>query len=325
MIGYGLMGLFAGWVMVPLVATFQASASDAARSTRIGRNLLLYVGTTLLVTLVFLASTFLISNRAERLWLAAGVAVAGAIMAWWLLFREVLEQVIEFLLWPFYRVRAHGPGLDDFPPRGPLLVVANHAAWFDPMFLAKVLPRRLIPMMTSVFYDLPVLRWLMFYVAHAIRVQASTFRRQVPELEEAIAALDRGECVVIFPEGAMRRREEQPLRLFGQGVWHILKERPGTPVVVCWIERSWGCYFSYFNGPPTRNKRMDFARPIDIGVGPAQYLDPAILADQRGTRIYLMQACLESRRYLGLEPLRSDRIEQMMEEEASKVRETEQA
>ena len=61
---------------------------------------------------------------------------------------------------------------------GPLLVVANHAAWLDTLWLAKVLPRRLTPMMTSVFYDLPGMRFLMRHVAGAIRVQASTFRRE---------------------------------------------------------------------------------------------------------------------------------------------------
>ena len=53
-----------------------------------------------------------------------------------------------------------------------------------------------------------------------------------------------------------------PLSQFGQGVWHILHERPDTPVVVCWIEGGWGCYFSYYNGPPTVNKRFDWWRRI---------------------------------------------------------------
>ena len=34
-----------------------------------------------------------------------------------------------------------------------LLVVANHAAWFDPLWLAKVLPRFVTPMMTSAFFS----------------------------------------------------------------------------------------------------------------------------------------------------------------------------
>src|SRR5205807_6869638 len=101
-------------------------------------------------------------------------------------------QLLEIMLWPLYRIRGHGPGLEHFPPRGPVLVVANHSAWLDPIWLAKVLPRRLLPMMTSVFYDLPVMRWLMVHVAQAIRVQASTYRREAPELEIAIAELDRG-------------------------------------------------------------------------------------------------------------------------------------
>jgi 1-acyl-sn-glycerol-3-phosphate acyltransferase len=158
-------------------------------------------------------------------------------------------------------------------------------------------------MMTSLFYDLPVLRWLMTRVVRAIRVQASTFRREAPELEEAIAALDRGECVIIFPEGFMRRRDDQPLRQFGQGVWHILSERPQTQVAVCWIEGGWGSYFSYRNGNPTTNKPMDVWRHIDVAVGPAQVLDPQVLKDHRATRAYLMRTCLEARRYLGLEPL----------------------
>ena len=49
-------------------------------------------------------------------------------------------------------------------------------------------------------------------------------------------------------------------------MWEILRARPDTPVVACWIEGGWGSYFSFKGGPPTRNKRRDFRRPIDIGV-----------------------------------------------------------
>src|SRR5262249_32931450 len=168
---------------------------------------------------------------------------------------------------------------------------------------------RITPMMTSLFYDLPGLRWLMRYVVQAIRVQHSRFRREAPELREAIAALDRGQCVVLFPEGAMRRSADKPLRQFGQGIWIILKERPQTPVVVCWIEGGWGSYWSYCNGPPTKNKRMDFWRRIEIAVGPAQLVDPALLEDQRAARAYLMAVCLETRRYLGLEEVAIEAVE----------------
>lgn len=236
-----------------------------------------------------------------RLGVLAGLATAGSVVGWWWLLREALEQLLEWLMWPVYRIRATGPGLETFPRRGPVLVIGNHTSWFDPGWLGKVLPRRLIPMMTSDFYDLPVVRPLMAHVFHVIRVQASTYRREAPELEKAVAALDRGECVVLFPEGFMRRRVDRPLRQFGQGIWHILRQRPQTPVVACWIEGGWGTYFSYFGGPPLKNKRMRFWRRIDVAVGEPEVVEPGILKSLRATRRHLMQRCLEGRKYLGLE------------------------
>jgi hypothetical protein len=109
-------------------------------------------------------------------------------------------------------------------------------------------------------------------------------------------------------EAQLRRRADQSLRLFGQGVWRILQELPETPVLVCWIEGGWGSFTSYFNGPPLRGKRPDLRRRIDIAVDEPHPLDPKILADQPATRQYLMRTCQECRRYLGLPapPARTD-------------------
>src|SRR5207248_1292392 len=130
------------------------------------------------------------------------------------------------------------------------------------IFLGKLLPRRLIAMLTSDFYDIPILHFLAARVVQCIRVPVSGYRHEAPELAEAVAALDRGECVLVFPEGQMRKREDRPLHRFGRGVWHILRQRPATPVVVCWIEGAWGSSTSYCNGPPAKTKRLDFWRPI---------------------------------------------------------------
>jgi 1-acyl-sn-glycerol-3-phosphate acyltransferase len=233
----------------------------------------------------------------ERTTLALGSLLAGgcALAAWGLFLREWFEQVVEGLLWPCYRIRLHGPGVRHIPAQGPLIVIANHAAWLDPVWLIKALPRRLTPLMTSLYFDRPLLRWLMTYVVPAIRVQAGGFRRKTPEIEQAIALLDRGESLLIFPEGMVRRQEEVLLRAFGQGTWRILRERPATPVVVCWIEGGWGSFTSYAKGPPLRNKPLDWRRPIDIAVCKPRVLTPEVLADQRATRELLWQACLDAR------------------------------
>lgn len=155
-------------------------------------------------------------------------------------------------------------------------------------------------MMTSFFYDRPLIRWSMIHIVGAIRVPVSRFRREAPELDDAVAVLRKGGCVLIFPEAQLRRREDQPLRMFGQGVWRILQEVPQTPVLVCWIEGGWGSFTSYFNGPPMKGKRLDWRRRIDIAFETPHILDAAVLADQHATRQYLMRMCLECRRHLGL-------------------------
>jgi 1-acyl-sn-glycerol-3-phosphate acyltransferase len=232
--------------------------------------------------------------------LLVATAVAAAV-TWALLWRQLLELVLEGVIWPFHRIQAHGPGRNGIPKTGPLLIVSNHTAYADPFWIAKVMPRRTTPMMLSVFYDKPALRWLMRHVVGAIRVEKSGFRREAPELREAVAALDRGEAVLLFPEGILRRKEEMVLRLFGRGVWHILRERPLTPVVLCWIEGGWGSYASYKDGPPFVNKRLDWGRPIDVAIAEPIVLPAEVLADHRQTREYLWHACLACRRYLGLD------------------------
>jgi 1-acyl-sn-glycerol-3-phosphate acyltransferase len=302
-----LLGVMGGLVNVPLAASYQIFLPADARGNGMAiRNLFDYVMMTAISLLLLVLARNQILGATGQMWLMAALAAAGAVVAWRMLYREAIEQILELLVWPLYRIKGHGAGLDTLPLRGPLLVVANHAAWFDPIWMAKVLPRSLRPMMTSLFYDLPFLRWLMQYIARAIRVQYSTFRREAPELQEAISALDKGECVLIFPEGSLRKSEDRPLRHFGQGVWHILTERPQTPVSVCWIEGNWGSFFSYWNGKPTKNKRMDFWRHIDIAVGEAHRLDPATLADLKATRAYLEQTCRGMRGVLGLEVPRPD-------------------
>jgi 1-acyl-sn-glycerol-3-phosphate acyltransferase len=237
----------------------------------------------------------------------AGILIAAVAMflvawSWTRLFRPLFELCMEPVVWLMYHIRGRGPGLDAFPRTGPCIVLANHACWLDPLFLAKVIPRPITPMMTSRFYDLPVIRRLMV-IFGVIRVPEKAIKKDAPEIQEAIAALDRGECLVVFPEGYLRRGETPALRRFGQGVWQVLRARPDTPVFACWIEGGWGSYTSFFNGKPTQNKRPDFRRPIAIGVSAGVTVSPEILAEQMQTRFHLMNLVAGARLHLGLPAL----------------------
>jgi len=295
-----ILGITFALVNVPLSAGYQGFVpADARGNGMAARNFCDFALTTLLVGAFFLLNL----AAALQFWLLAIFALVMTWLSWRFFLREVVELAFEWALLPLYRITAEGPGCLTFPREGPVLLVANHSAWLDPFWIGKVFPRRNIPMMTSLFYDLPGLRWLLVRFVQPIRVQAATYRRDVPELLEAKAALDRGEVLLLFPEGSMRKREDRPLKQFGQGIWHILQETPHVPVVVCWIEGGWGSFFSYWSGQPTKNKRFDFFRRIRIGVSEPHLVPAGILADLRATREYLMRACLAARAHLGLEPL----------------------
>jgi 1-acyl-sn-glycerol-3-phosphate acyltransferase/MFS family permease len=299
-----LVGMAAGLINVPLAATYQADVPDDARGNAMAvRNLTDYLCATVAAIGLALLGHYANFDPPRQIALLAAIAGLATLAAWWIFRREFLEQILEIAFQVLYRIRAAGPGLDRIPLKGPVLVVVNHSGYPDPMWLAKVLPRAITPMMTSFFYDHWLVRWVLQTFTDVIRVEASGFRREVPEIQAAIDALDAGKCVLIFPEGRLRRTQEQPLRMFGQGVWHILRERPNTPVVVCWLEGGWGSYFSYWNGPPTVNKKIDIRRPIDIAVGEPQVLNAEVLADHRTTRRYLMEQCGQMRKWLGLEAI----------------------
>jgi 1-acyl-sn-glycerol-3-phosphate acyltransferase len=294
-----MLGMSVALIFVPCLVNYQFKHSWQ-HQVRSLASLSFVVATTVVALGLLLWGIYLggyLSWRGELITLGVPLATCAAV-AFTCWTREFLELVFETILWPVYRVQVWGPGLSSFPKEGPVIVFANHAAWFDPLWLGKTMPRPLIPLMTSKYFDLPVLHWLMGRVVGAIRVQEAAFRRQAPELDEAIKILDRGECLLIFPEGGMKRKPEQVLHPFGQGVWRILEHRPKTPVIACWIEGNWGSSTSYCNGPPFKGKPLDWWRRIDIGVAPPEHLLPEILTDQREARQHLMDACLGARRYI---------------------------
>jgi 1-acyl-sn-glycerol-3-phosphate acyltransferase len=318
------MGMMTGLASVPLRALYQLAVPADARGNAMSvLNTVCYLFTTAVAVVMYaLIETKLLSTQTSQLLFLLCLEIAGGVLAWRLLFRQSVELVLELMLWPFYRVHAHGPGLDRVPMHGPLIVVANHSSYLDPFWVGKRMPRRLRPLMLSRFFDLPVVRWLMTYIVGAIRVPQVRFRREAPELAEAVAVLREGGCLLLFPEAILRRKEKPILRTFGQGIWRILREAPETPVVVLWVEGGWGSWASYKGGPPMRNKKIDFWRRIDVGIHEPEVLDPALLADQLATRRYLMRRCLEARRYLGLDvpadalPPTLDLTEEPAEEES---------
>lgn len=74
-------------------------------------------------------------------------------------------------------------------------------------------------------------------------------------------------------------------------------------MIACWVEGTWGSFFSHFNGPPTRNKRFRLRRPVRVGILEPQTVPAELLADPIRARTYLANLVLAARRPLGLPDL----------------------
>ena len=272
------------------------------------RNKTVFIAGTLLMMVSAASIVIQVGSREQyrqiaewKLLIVAGsLAIIGIAFFYRSLFELMLEPPFSFM----YKVKGSGPGIRNMPAMGPCILIANHAAWLDPLFLGKVIPRPVTAMMTSRFFQMRLLRPILRYIFRVIVVAESGMRREAPEIQLAIAALDRGDCVMLFPEGFLRRKEEVPLRRFGQGIWQLLQARPDTPVIACWIENTWGSLCSFGNGaPPLKNKKLDVRRPVGVAVSSPQTVPKELLTDHMKTRIYLMNCVSTARQHIGLAPL----------------------
>ncbi|MBL8840204.1 MAG: 1-acyl-sn-glycerol-3-phosphate acyltransferase [Planctomycetes bacterium] len=114
-------------------------------------------------------------------------------------------------------------------PRGALVVAANHVSYLDPLVLGLAVRRRVTFLVTSNVFDAPVYRlWMRLF--GCIRVQEGA--TNVEAMRRALAALERGRVVGIFPEGGIS--DDGQLREGQLGVASLLLQG-GAPVLTAAI------------------------------------------------------------------------------------------
>jgi 1-acyl-sn-glycerol-3-phosphate acyltransferase len=245
-----LIGVFAGFYVVPLFAFVQARAPREKLSRIIAGNNIVNA------LLIVLAAGFglglgALGLGAPQIFLAAAllnVAVAAYI------FTLVPEFLMRFITWvlvnTLYRVRADG--LQHVPEDGPVLLVCNHVSYMDPLLLMANLRRPVRFVMYYRIFNIPLMSFL-FRTAKAIPIaghkeDAAVLQQAYDAIDDALAA---GEVVCIFPEGGLTG--DGRIAPFRPGVEKILARRP-VPVVPLALRGLWGSVWS------RRDSRLHRAR-----------------------------------------------------------------
>jgi len=115
-------------------------------------------------------------------------------------------------------------------------------SFIDAVVLMGASPRPAVFLMDHRIFNMPVLGGL-FRLLKAIPIAS---QREAPEVyrrafERAAQALDAGDIVCIFPEGAITRTGE--LGEFKAGVMKLLERNP-VPVIPMALQNLWGSFFS---------------------------------------------------------------------------------
>ena len=151
-------------------------------------------------------------------------------------------------------------GLENIPKTGALIIAGNHLSNADPpaigAFAGLVRDSRF--MAKNELFAIPVLGWF-FRRCGYISVDRKRAIGDFGALEEAIAALERGESVIMFPEGTRSKTGKPQKPKSGVG---LLVYKTGVPVLPVKVQGTFGW-------PWVRHIRVKFGTPFTLQKDPA--------------------------------------------------------
>jgi 1-acyl-sn-glycerol-3-phosphate acyltransferase len=236
-----LIGVFGGFFLVPLFALVQSRTPRSELSRVIAGNNILNALFIVAAAGSAITAQHLLHWSIPQFFLA--LAIGNALVAIYI-FTLVPEFLMRLLSWALvkslYRLRVGD--IEQIPDEGAALIVCNHVSYMDALILAGAIPRPVRFVMYYRIFEIPVMRWI-FHTARAIPIASA---REDPALmqrafAEVRAALDAGELVCVFPEGALTA--DGDIARFRSGVERMLEVSP-VPVVPMALRGMWTSMWS---------------------------------------------------------------------------------
>lgn len=184
---------------------------------------------------------------------------------------------------PFFNLYLQGRvyGADRVPTQGPLVIVSNHASYFDPPLLSSSVRRPVAYMAKEELFQVPVLnRLIQLYGAYPVKRGAA----DRSALRSALTALAQGWAVGVFLEGTRTPDGRIPSPKLGAAMIAAKAQAPLLPVSL------WGT-----ENILKESKKLPQPTPITIRIG--EPLPPPASGD-RDELLALTQQCADQIHHL---------------------------
>lgn len=179
-------------------------------------------------------------------------------------------RIAVILLWPFLRtaVRWDIRGTEKLTEQqGGVIVAANHLSWFDPLVVSYALWRADRPprfLAKEPLFRVPVIGRII-KDAGQIPVYRET-KDAANAIRDALSALDRGECVAVYPEGTMTRDPELwPMSAKTGAVrMALMSGSPLFPMAQWGPQEIMAPYVKEFRILPRKTMHVRVGEPVDL-------------------------------------------------------------
>ncbi|SDR65553.1 AMP-binding protein [Opitutus sp. GAS368] len=297
---FGVAGFGCGLFLVPLFSYVRGNAGGAVRA------LVALAIPALGAVAVGAALYCLLATPAGLNWqpfrqfrLLAGLTLFMTLFALYHLPHQTVCAVMRLIGALFYRVKALGTVN---VPAGGALVLCNHLSYVDAVVLQIASPRPLRFVAFAGFAKSPVVRYL-FRAAGVIPVNPN---KPLKGIRLAWDALQAGELVCVFPEGAISRTGQ--LMELRRG-FETIVQHAKVPVVPAAIDGLWGSVYSFAGNRYLWKSPRLMPTHVCVVFGPPIPSEKADVAHMRKAMLDVGEEAFQERpmlkRHLGREIVRS--------------------
>ncbi|MCR9107147.1 MAG: acyl-[ACP]--phospholipid O-acyltransferase [Gammaproteobacteria bacterium] len=235
-LAFMLVGVMGGMFIVPLNSIIQFHAPESRLGTILAGNN--WVQNVAMLAALGLTVTFALAgiNSVGLFYILSLVALVGTGYTLRKLPHSFARILATAILKRRYKVAV--VGFENLPRSGATLLLGNHISWIDWALVQIACPRPIRFVMLKRIYELWYLKPF-FKLFGVVPIAAGQSRESIETIN---ALLQRGECVCLFPEGAISRNGH--LGKFHSGYERMVEGVSDGVIIPFYLHGLWGSSFS---------------------------------------------------------------------------------